>query len=264
MAAMCDIAQTGEGRDLILGTEAAGYLERLGVTRDPSEHTLRAYASDLRAYSRFIAGRDLCPLSEETVLAYADFLRSVTGAAPRTLRRRMTCLRGFYKDLVRQGRIGRSPFAGIELQLPRVNVLPRAMTRSDTARLAAAAWAACDPARRPREARRFPAAILLLIATGIRVGELVRLRPYDFDPEGGSLLVRGKGRKERRVFIVDPRLRRLLGGFTSCAPESLTLLGPNGAGWSTGTARRRLRTFARDAGIAVRVTPHMLRHTCAT
>jgi integrase/recombinase XerD len=248
---------------LIVQDAAVAYVGRLKATRDPSEHTLRAYECDLRSYSRFLSARRLCPKREATVLAYADFMRTERAAAPRTIRRRMACLRGFYKDLVRTGAMRRSPFARLELQLPRAKSLPRALTRADASRLARAAWTACSGRYVEVETKRFAAAVLLVMATGIRVGELVRLRRCDFDAESGALLVHGKGRKERRVFVVDARLRALLDRFAT-RQETGSLLGPPGDVWSTQAVRRSLRTFAFEAGVASRVTPHMLRHTCAT
>jgi site-specific recombinase XerD len=245
---------------LIVSEAAAAYVSRLRTTRDPSEHTVRAYCSDLRSYSDFLTQRGLCPRREATLLAYADYLTAERAAAPRTLRRRMACLRGFYKDLVRTGAIERSPFAHLEMQLPRARSLPRGITRADAARLADAAWAACENQPAALESKRFAAAVLVLLATGLRVAELVQLRPSDFDADSGALLVRGKGRKERRVFVVDERLRRLLSGLVGAA----SLFGPSGGEWSTQAARRKLRNFAAEAGLATPVTPHMLRHTCAT
>lgn len=242
---------------------AATYVRRMKAARDPSSHTVRAYICDLRDYSRFLAARRLCPRREDTILAYAEHLTVERSAAPRTLRRRMACLRGFYKDLARTGAIERSPFADLEMQLPRAKQLPRGLSRPETRRLAEAAWRLCRDQARSLCERSFPAAVLLLISTGLRVGELVQLRPGDFEPEGGGLHVHGKGRRERRVFVVDERLRNLLGGLAN-RPGAASLLGPGGQAWSTQSVRRELRRFSIEAGIDGRVTPHMLRHTCAT
>ncbi len=242
---------------------AAAYVSRLNAARRPSEHTLRAYTCDLRDYSRFLARRQLCPRREDTLLAYADHLAIEKGAAPRTLRRRMACLRGFYKDLVRAGEIERSPFAELEMQLPRTKSLPRGITRGETALLAGAAWRICLDSKTSLGTKAFPVAVLLLIATGLRVGELVQLRPEDYDPDSGGLHVRGKGRRERRVFVVDPRLCRLLTRFAA-RRDANCLLSPDGRHWSTQAVRRLLRRFAAAAGLQGRLTPHMLRHTCAT
>ncbi len=247
----------------VTATSTAAYVNRLKASRDPSGHTLKAYTSDLKDYSRFLDRRELCPRRTETLLAYAEHLMVERSAAPRTLRRRMACLRGFYKDLVRSGAIEQSPFAGLEMQLPRPRSLPRALTRADTRRLADAAWRACQDRRVSLSAQAFPAAVLLLISVGLRVGELVQLRPVDFDAESGSLRVHGKGRRERCVFVVDKRLRQIMGRLAKRA-GAVGLLAPDGGDWSTQSARRELRRFALAAGVEKRVTPHMLRHTCAT
>jgi site-specific recombinase XerD len=237
---------------------AADYVRRLKAARDPSEHTLRAYKSDLDDYARFLAARRLCPREGETLLAYAGHLMDERAAAPRTLRRRMACLRGFYKDAVRSGALERSPFAELEMQLPRARSLPRALSRAEARLLAREAWGAAG--RRGSEA--FAAGVLLMLSVGLRVGELVRLGASDYDADCG-LHVRGKGRRERRVFVVDPRLAALLSRLAGRHGAS-SLCGPTGRAWTTQAVRRELRGFAADAGIARRVTPHMLRHTCAT
>lgn len=241
----------------------AAYVGRLKTTRDPSDHTIRAYTSDLRDYLGFVGSAKLCARQGDTILAYARHLATERLAAPRTLRRRMACLRGFYKDLVRSGALRQSPFATLEMQLPRAKSLPRGLNRGDTACLAAAAWRVCFKRGTSLADKAFAAAVLLLISTGLRVGELVQLRPTDFDSEGGGLHVRGKGRRERRVFVVDERLGLIL-GMLAGRKGAVSLLSADGQAWSTQSARRSLRRFAEAAGVEARVTPHMLRHTCAT
>jgi integrase/recombinase XerD len=248
---------------LLTETMTAAYVGRMKTMRDPSDHTLRAYTSDLRDYAGFVARAQLCARREDTIVAYARHLAIERSAAPRTVRRRMACLRGFYKDLVRSGSLEQSPFAALEMQLPRAKSLPRGVTRSDATRLAQAAWSICLDRKLCSSRKSFAAAVLLLISTGLRVAELVQLRPTDFDQEGGGLHVRGKGRRERRVFVVDDRLRALLAKL-SARNYATSLLGPDGQDWSTQSVRRSLRAFAKDAGVSVHLTPHMLRHTCAT
>jgi site-specific recombinase XerD len=240
---------------------AAAYVRQLKSARDLSEHTLRAYRSDLEDYSRFLAARRLCADEHNSVLAYAAHLREEREVAPRTLRRRIACLRGFYKEQVRSGVLARSPFADLEMKLPRPRALPRALTRGE-ARLLAGAAASAGGAG-DAAGGRFALAVLLLLATGLRVGELVRIRGCDFDADGGSLHVHGKGRRERKVFVVDAGLRRRLAPLAAAAGP-LPLWTGRGEPWTTQGVRRALRRFAAEAGIARRVTPHMLRHTCAT
>jgi integrase/recombinase XerD len=248
---------------LVTATTTAAYVSRLKAARDPPGHTLKAYASDLRDHTRFLDHRRLCPKREETVLAYAQHLMVDRAAAPRTLRRRMACLRGLYRDLVRAGSIKKSPFAQLEMQLPRPRSLPRALTRADTCRLAAAAWSICLSGRATLSEKAFPGAVLLMICVGLRVGELVQLRGADFDADNGALRVRGKGRRERCVFVVDVRLRSIMSDFARRS-QAGCLLSPDHSAWSTQSVRRALKRFAVSAGLQRAVTPHMLRHTCAT
>jgi len=241
---------------------AEAYVARLRTVRDVSEHTCKAYASDLRDYHGFVGARALCPRQAQTILAYADHLSRERAAAPRTLRRRMACLRGFYKEMVRSGVIERSPFAALDMQLPRARSLPRALSRGETRLLAEAASRGLAEAATV-SAQAWPAAVLLLICVGLRVGELVRLRPADFEAESGGLHVRGKGRRERRVFVVDPGLRSTIARLAA-RTGATCLFAPDGETWSTQAVRRALHLLAIEAGIGRRVTPHMLRHTCAT
>jgi integrase/recombinase XerD len=241
----------------------AAYVSRMKTMRDPSDHTVRAYTSDLRDYLGFVTRSRLCGGREDTIVAYARHLATERLAAPRTLRRRMACLRGFYKDLVRSGSLKQSPFTGLEMQLPRAKSLPRGVTRTDATRLASTAWSICLDRKLSLSAKSFAAAVLLLISTGLRVAELVQLRPMDFDAEGGGLHVRGKGRRERRVFVVDDRLRGLLARLSG-RKGATSLLSADGQDWSIQSVRRSLRSFAKTADIEVHLTPHMLRHTCAT
>lgn len=240
---------------------AEAYLGRLRATRDASENTCRAYAADLRDYRRFLAEQARCPRKEGTIVAYVDHLTRERAAAPRTVRRRMACLRGFYRDLVRAGTIDRSPFTELDMQLPRAHSLPRALARGEARLLAQTAWRELETARSAGETA-WPAAVLLLLSVGLRVGELVRLQPECFEPDCGGLHVRGKGRRERRVFVVDDRLRAAVALLA--ARPAILLFAPDGRSWSTQAVRRALAETAERAGIERRVTPHMLRHTCAT
>lgn len=108
-----------------------------------------------------------------------------------------------------------------------------------------------------------------MLATGIRVGELCRLRVEDIAPDGSSLRIQGKGSRDRVAYIADSDLRRELreqlqlrermaGSYCSLFVNRLGFpLRPQ-------TVRVRLRKFVRRIGITRRVTPHMLRHTAAT
>ena len=147
------------------------------------------------------------------------------------------------------------------MRLPRARSLPRALTREDAARLARSAWAICHASELASE-RDIAISVLLFLSVGLRVSELIQLRRCDFDATDGGLHVQGKGSRQRHVFVVDDRLRRALSS-ESLASDAPLLFGGAGVR-STQMVRNRLRRFAKEAGIARHVTPHMLRHTAAT
>jgi integrase/recombinase XerD len=235
------------------------YIRRLKRSRNPSAHTILAYRSDLKHYRKFrLAGPDEAP----AILDYIGHLLRA-GAAPRTIRRRIACLRGFYRDMVREKQIEESPFAGLELQLPKARTLPRGISRHETQRLAAEAWRQCRGKRCGTGVPAVAVAVLLLICTGIRVGELVKLKSDEFDSVSGALRVHGKGQRERFVFVVDQDLRHLV-AIAGCARPGRSLFGVGDQCWTTDWFRKALRDFGATAGVRTHVTPHMLRHTCAT
>lgn len=248
---------------MVVASTAEAFVSRLRVSRDPSEHTLRAYESDLRDYAAFVRRGELPLEQEETVLSYAKHLIDERKAAPRTIRRRMACLRVYYKDLVRSGTLAQSPFATLEIQLPKARSLPRALGRADAARLVNVARLKCRDRNAEEGEKAFALALLVLISVGLRVGELVKLRAADFDSETGGLLVRGKGRRERRVFLVDTVLKADVEALAA-KRAGLPLFSSEDGEWSTPAVRRRLTQLAADAGLNQHITPHMLRHTCAT
>jgi site-specific recombinase XerD len=243
--------------------EIEGYLDRFVGRRAPSQHTVKAYRSDLRAYARFATAQGLSSAWGETILEYIRALQLVRGAAPRTVRRRLAALRGYFKDRARGPAGLPSPFQELDIQLPRPRSLPRALSREEATILARAARCGLRAGGLERGQRAVLAAILTLTSVGLRIGELAQLQRGDFHAGDGGLHVCGKGNRDRRVFLVDAELRSELAELAR-GPADAALFAPGGTNWSAGRLREAIKAFARDAGVVRKVTPHMLRHTSAT
>lgn len=238
----------------------SGYLARLRSSRNLSDHTIRAYRYDLLNFAKFASVSAQQSTAKQVILDYITHLSNQT-AAPRTIRRRVACLKGFFRELAAQKLLEESPFDGLHLKLPRTKSLPRALSRSDAEKLAQAACWRCNKSDE-LQSQQFGAAVQLLLCVGLRVSEVVQLRPSDYEPQEGSLRVRGKGRRERKVFVVDQGLRAILADARRDGARPC-LLGTNRP-WTTQSFREKLHRFAKSAGVEGRVTPHMLRHTAAT
>lgn len=225
-------------------------------------NSIAAYRQDLTEFKR--SGAALRPVDEVTssdIVAYRNRLSSDRRLSAATTKRRLACLRAMFAWLVRRDIIDTSPFTKIELRVRLPAQLPRCLDSQDLRRL-----------MRHRMVRGadFALAIGLLLATGMRIGELVELRIGDVDTPGGRLRIFGKGSRERTVFVTDRQLREELRSYISSrrgAGAQMTdrlLVDDLGRCLSAARFRSTLARLARTAGVLRRVTPHMLRHTAAT
>ncbi len=246
------------------------YLEELRVGRRLSPRTVDAYARDLADYAGFAARHGLRGWREATVTLLDAYFGALANRALRgaTLARRRSSLRGFHAFLVRQREaieqpLDRLPAARTE---PR---LPHALAIDDIERLLAA------PAGDAPLALRDRAMLELAYASGLRVSELCGLERHRVDREARSVLVTGKGAKDRVVpfgraaaAALDVWLERgrpaLVVGRAAAARHDRVFVNARGGELSRTGFWKILRGHARAAGLATRVHPHALRHSFAT
>ena len=177
------------------GVAVDHYLTHLRSVRRLSPNTVESYGRDLADLARF-ADRKKTTVDALDRRDLEAFVRSLMtgGKSPRSVGRAVATLRGFYRFLAASGRIAADP--ADDLRAPRAwPALPKAIGVEDVDRLLDAP----DPST-PRGLRD-RALIELLYATGLRVSELVALRPGDVNLEAGYLTCTGKGEKQRMVPI---------------------------------------------------------------
>jgi integrase/recombinase XerD len=245
----------------------SSFLTFCAVERQLSSHTLQAYGSDLADFVAWLP-RDVEPseISASTLRDYLEHLLNVRKLAPATVRRRFACLRAFFRWLVELEKTS-TPFANWRLQLPRRKRLPRSLSgREASLLLSQLRGSQSRFVRCAEEPVRI--AIRLMIGTGIRIGELCKLRIDDVSPDGSTLRVHGKGSRDRIAYVTDPGLRSDLRQLAK-RKETLNKPAPlflnrHGADLKPSSVRSRLRHLSRDLKMPRRLTPHMLRHTAAT
>jgi integrase/recombinase XerD len=243
------------------------YLTHLAVERRLAANSLASYARDLAQLAVFAADRGarIDALDRE---ALESFVRRqmAEGRAPRSVSRTVAGVRGFYRYLVVDGRLAASPAA--DVQAPRAwQTLPKYLSLDDVDTLLAQ-----PDVERPRGLRD-RALMELLYATGLRVSELMGLRPADVNLETGLVTCVGKGGKERVVPLGDQAAawltRYLREGRPAlvgrrASPRLFVNARRGGAGLTRVGFWKILKHYARRGGIARPISPHVIRHSFAT
>jgi integrase/recombinase XerD len=251
----------------------AGYFS----TCKRSPKTLAAYSSDLKQFeSAFAAVGELSAVTPDAIEAWAASLESAEYAST-SIRRKLASVKVFFNYWVRRRAIGRSPLWDLRLDLRSRGPLTRTLGEDEIQAMLARAKAEADafgkhgqaPMGRGFIALRNWAVIELAFATGLRVGEVATLRVDDLLAEDRSIIVNGKGDRQRLAFLVDDRSYAAVGRYRAQrarVPGTCSALFVNvfGCPLSTQGIANLVSALATRAGIERRVTPHMLRHTIAT
>ena len=246
------------------------YLEHLRVVRNASEHSLRAVDADLRDLLRFLAdeGRGV-PIERVDPLLARAYVADLAGrVSTRTVARKLSTLRSFYRWLMREEIRDDSPMHAIAN--PRQGrPLPETVPVDVMMRLLDG-----PPGTTPA-AHRDQSLLEVLYAAGLRVSELVGLNLNDVDLREGWLRVEGKGRKVRTVPIhqrcVDSleryfsRRGELLAKAKSAPPATdAVFLNQRGGRLSARSVRRILDREVLRCATGLHIHPHMVRHAFAT
>ncbi|MGC8463626.1 MAG: site-specific tyrosine recombinase [Acidimicrobiales bacterium] len=254
-----------------LSTGSEEYLSWLGVERGRSPNTLRSYRRDLVAWETWCASGGVAPeaASAGDLERYVSELRR-QGLSPATVARRTSVLRGRYRFAVDEGLSREDPT--VDLAASRVpRRLPKALGEDEVARLLDAVGGTSPVDRRDR------ALLEVLYATGARISEVVGLTLTDVADVGALVKVRGKGDKERLVPLGQAARVALAAWLAPAGREQLVparwahrgdaeavFLNLRGGRLTRQGAWAVLRSRAESVGLAGRVSPHVLRHSCAT
>lgn len=246
---------------------ADAYLAHLTVERRLAANSIASYARDLILLREFAAGCDT-PLERLTRPRLEEFVRQLMseGRSPRSVARAIACYRGFYRFLVVEGRLDVSP--ADDLRAPRAwKSLPRHLSVEEVDRLLVQPDVATARGLRDR------ALIEVLYATGLRVSELISLRPGDVNLQASYLTCTGKGGKQRIVPLGDEAAawvsrylrdaRTVLLGRRS-SPRLFVNARGGGAGLTRVGFWKILKGYGRRAGVRTALSPHTLRHSFAT
>jgi integrase/recombinase XerD len=268
-------------RNLELLKEYQAYLR---VEKGLRPLTCEAYLSDLRIFAEFLEGREgvLLGARRDDVAAFLEHLRN-HGIDARSMARKLSCLRGFYKWLLMDRRLDRDPTVNIES--PKAwKVLPKSLAEPEVTEMLERAGMAATHPQAQATALRDRAILELLYGGGLRVSEVTALSTSDLKLDLGRVQVRGKGDKERIVPLGRAALEALEEYLRSGRPHLARISSARRVsaerpeeGRPEAARNNRARLFLSLRGmpltrqwvwhlvkIAGGGSPHRLRHSCAT
>ncbi len=240
------------------------FLEFLSVEKGLSSNTLLSYSQDLKKLFLFLQKekKPWLKAGEEDLIKFIHE-QSRSGLSSRSLARLISSLKSYYKFLVGEGTVRRNPAANLSSPKSWFS-LPKFLTVEEVETLLN------QPAEASARGIRDKAMLELIYATGLRVTELLTLKPEDINLEDRFLLCVGKGGKERIVPIggsASNAVRRYLSQarpFLLKNPTEFLFLTSRGKAFTRQGFWKLLRAYAKKAGLEPKISPHTLRHSFAT
>ncbi|WP_040834812.1 site-specific tyrosine recombinase XerD [Nocardia brevicatena] len=264
--------------------EVDAFLDHLAVERGAARNTLAAYRRDLGRYRDFLTGRGIVDLEEVTERDVAEFTMALRGGggesaplAPGSVARALIAVRGLHRFAAAEGLVGADVARGVKPPAPGRR-LPKALPYDQVLRVLEAAGAdtgsgGAGAARGLRDR----ALLELLYSTGARISETVGLDLDDLDTTERTVVLRGKGGKQRLVPVGRPALEAVDAYLVRGRPvlaarrsgrtvgyAGALFLNVRGGRLSRQSAWQVLRRAAEHAGVTANVSPHTLRHSFAT
>jgi integrase/recombinase XerD len=252
--------------DVLIHPEIERYIDAMWMEKGLSDNTLVSYRRDLKQFDDWLGknkGSSVLRTDRSQLQAYLG-ARLEQGQSQRSTARFMSCMRGFYHYLLREGRITVDPT--LDVDSPKLGrPLPKSLSEAEVDRLLQAPD--LDVALEHRDRTMLE----LLYACGLRVSELTSLQLVQVSVNQGVVRVFGKGNKERLVPMGEEALdwlQRYLAGprgeLLKGIPCDVLFPSRRGRQMTRQTFWYRIKIYAQRAGIDKDLSPHTLRHAFAT
>ena len=261
-----------------LDGQLQGYLDHLTIERGVAANTISSYRRDLRRYAEHLNSRGIDDLRDVTETDVSDFLVALRQGDPEngvvplsavSAARALIAVRGLHRFAAAEGVIDVDVARAVKPPTPSRR-LPKSLTLDEVLALLDGAGGDA-PSDGPLTLRN-RALLELLYSTGARISEAVGLDVDDIDTQARSVLLRGKGGKQRLVPVGRPAIAALDAYLVRGRPElarrgrgtPAIFLNARGGRLSRQSAWQVLQDAAQRAGITTGVSPHTLRHSFAT
>ncbi len=240
------------------------FLEYLAVEKGLARNTILSYSRDLKKFLAFLGKQKLLwtGVGEEVLVRFIH-QESRAGLSARSMARLISALKSYFKFLVLSGFMKTSPASGLSSPSTWLS-LPKFLTVKEVEELLRA------PDEKDPRGLRDRAMLEVLYGSGLRVSELVALKPPDVNLDEGFLICRGKGGKERIVPLGHTacgfvgRYLREVRPLLEAAQSPFLFLTRRGTCFTRQGFWKLLKAYAGKAGLTAELSPHTLRHSFAT
>lgn len=247
----------------------SNYAEYCYAQKRLDEKTLKAYLIDLRQFSES-ANLDTNSITPETLETYIANLHEKY--KPRTVKRKIASLKAFFHYLEYKDIINYNPFNKIQVRFREPVILPKTIPLHTIEKFLKTIYQQrnnATTAYQKKNALRDAAVIELLFATGMRISELCTLKDNDVNLFDGTILIYGKGSKERLIQIGNAAVIQILTEYKNNYYSEIQnckhfFANQSGNALSDQAVRRMINKYTSLAAIDLHITPHMFRHTFAT
>lgn len=246
------------------------YLRYCEGQRRLDSKTLKAYRIDLEQYCACFVGANISDITIPDIENYVTEMHDIY--KPKTVKRKIASIKALYHYLEFQDLISVNPFNKIRIHFRTPQTLPKTIPLHTIQTLLSTMYrehrGATTPFRQKKILRDI-AIVEVLFSTGIRISELCSLRRSDVDLYDGTILIFGKGAKERLIQIGSRDVLQLLIQYKQTFYREINQTGrffvnPDASPLSDQSVRRMLKKYCALSGIDLHITPHMFRHTFAT
>lgn len=246
------------------------YLDYCHSQKCLDEKTLKAYQIDLRQFSEQNPYTTITEITSESIEQFIARLH--TQYKPKTVKRKIASMKAFFHFLEYREAIDHNPFAKILVHFREPVILPKTIPLHTVETFLSTIYKQREIAKTPykrQNALRDAAVAELLFATGMRISELCSLKVSDINLYDGTILIYGKGDKERLIQIGNESVIHILTEYESAFHAKRQscnsfFVNQSGKALSDQSIRRMINKYTSLASIDQHITPHMFRHTFAT
>ncbi len=253
-----------------LDNQISNYVDYCQYQKNLDTKSLKAYRIDLKQFSQQNVTIKISDITTDMLEKYIATLNKEY--KPRTVKRKIASIKAFYSYLEYKEYIEKNPFNKVKVKIREPVILPKTIPLYTVETFLATIYKQQKEANtiyQKRNALRDAAVIELLFATGLRISELCSLRKNDIDLFDQTVLVYGKGSKERRIQIGNDDVVKVLKEYkkeyvTQIEKCEYFFANQSGKKLSDQVVRRMINKYSSIAAIDLHITPHMFRHTFAT